>query len=132
MTELRQEHGMAIRRVELGALAEKVSIAIDNLGLTDGEVGSIVDASGRSVTRWAAGEVVPRRLNKQRLLEFAYVAEALTAVLPRDHANVWLLTPHRRLDHEKPADLIQQGRYREVLNLIEATAAGSLLEQWDR
>jgi uncharacterized protein (DUF2384 family) len=111
-------------RVASGALAEKVSVAIDSLGLTDEEVGSIVDASGRSVARWTAGEVVPQRLNKERLLELAYVADALAEVLPREHANVWLFTPHRRLDHEKPADLIRQGRYREVLNLIEAMADG--------
>lgn len=113
-----------MRRVGTGALAEKVSVAIDNLGLTDDEVGSIVEASGRSVARWAAGEVVPQRLNKQRLLELAYIADALAEVLPRDHANAWLFTPHRHLDHKKPADLIQQGRYREVLNLIEAMADG--------
>ena len=106
------------------ALAEKLSVAIDHLGLSDDEVGSIVDASGRSVARWTAGEVVPQRLNKERLLELAYVADALTEVLPRDHANLWMFTPHQRLDHEKPADLIKQGRYREVLNLIEAMADG--------
>jgi uncharacterized protein (DUF2384 family) len=104
--------GVTMGRVGAGALAEKVAAARDNLRLTDDEVGSMVDASGRSVARWAAGEVVPQRLNKQRLLELAYVADALAEVVPRDHANVWLFTPHRRLDHEKPADLIQQGRYR--------------------
>lgn len=111
-------------RVGAGALAEKVSGAMDSLGLSDDEVGAIVDASGRSVARWAAGEVVPQRLNKERLLELAYVADALSEVLPRDHANAWLFSPHRRLDHQKPADLIKQGRYREVLNLIEAMADG--------
>lgn len=111
-------------RVDAGALAEKVTSAMNDLGLTSDEVGSMVDATGRSVARWAAGEVVPQRLNKERLLELAYVADALAEVLPRDQANMWLFTPHRRLDHEKPADLIQQGRYREVLNLIEAMADG--------
>lgn len=112
------------RRVGTGALAEKVATAIDSLGLSDEEVGVIVDASGRSVSRWVSGEVVPQRLNKDRLLELAYVADALAEVLPRDHANTWLFSPHRRLEHEKPADLIRQGRYREVLNLIEAMADG--------
>lgn len=111
-------------RVGSGALAEKVSMAMESLGLSDDEVGSMVEASGRSVARWAAGEVVPQRLNKERLLELAYVADGLAEVLPRDHANTWLFTPQRRLDHEKPADLIRQGRYREVLNLIEAMADG--------
>ncbi len=67
---------------------------------------------------------MPQRLNKERLLELAYVADALGEVLPRDHANLWLFTPHRGLDLEKPADLIAQGRYKEVLDLIEAMADG--------
>lgn len=111
-------------RVGASALAEKVSGAMDTLGLTDDEVGLIVDASGRSVARWAAGEVVPQRLNKERLLELAYVANELSQVLPRDHANMWLFTPHRALNHEKPATLIHEGRYKEVLDLIEAMADG--------
>lgn len=111
-------------RVAMGALAEKVSGAMDTLGLSDDEVGSIVDASGRSVARWAAGEVVPQRLNKERLLELVYVADVLSEVLPRDHANTWLFTPQRALHHEKPATLIQEGRYKEVLALIEAMADG--------
>jgi hypothetical protein len=71
------------------ALAARVSNAIERLGLTHEEVGSIVDASARSVARWTTGQVVPQRLNKQRLIELAYVADAVTEVLPRDQANVW-------------------------------------------
>jgi uncharacterized protein (DUF2384 family) len=67
---------------------------------------------------------VPQRLNMVRLPELAYVADALAEVLPREQANVWLCTPHRRLEHENPADLIEHGRYRDVLHLIEAMAEG--------
>ena len=59
------------------ALASTVSSAIERLGLTYEEVGGIVDASARSVARWTSGQVVPQRLNKQRLIELAYVADAL-------------------------------------------------------
>jgi uncharacterized protein (DUF2384 family) len=107
-----------------GALATKVSAAISGLGLTNEEVGDIVDASPRSVSRWVAGEVVPQRLNKERLLELAYVAEAVTEVLPADHANVWMFSPNRQLGHRKPGDLIRDGQFQEVLALIDAMAEG--------
>lgn len=107
-----------------GALAHKVSNIIEHLGLTHAEVGSIVDASARSIARWSAGEVVPQRLNKQRLLELAYVAQAVSEVLPSDRANVWIFTPNRLLEHQSPADRIHDGGYRDVLNLIEALAEG--------
>ncbi len=105
-------------------LATKVSTIIENLGLTQEEVGQIVDASARSIARWSAGEVVPQRLNKQRLLELAYVADAVTEIMPRENANLWMLSPNRLLDHDTPADRVRAGRYKDVLDLIEALAEG--------
>lgn len=107
-----------------GALAAKVSTIIDGLGLSQAEVGHIVDASARSIARWSSGEVVPQRLNKQRLLELAYVAEAVTEIMPRELANVWMMSPNRLLDHSSPAARIHEGRYKDVLGLIEALAEG--------
>lgn len=106
------------------ALATKVHDIIDNLGLTQDEVGQIVDASARSIARWTQGAVVPQRLNKQRLLELAYVAQAVTEVIPRDQANLWMFSPNRLLEHDSPADRIHAGQYRDVLDLIEALAEG--------
>ncbi|MCK2028076.1 helix-turn-helix domain-containing protein [Microbacterium sp. SSW1-47] len=105
-------------------LASKVSSIIDNLGLSQEEVGDIIDASPRTISRWITGTVAPQRLNKQRLIELAYVAEAVTEVLPRDQANVWMLSPNRLLDHESPADRVHAGRYKDVLDLIEGLAEG--------
>ncbi|WP_454113684.1 hypothetical protein [Microbacterium maritypicum] len=105
-------------------LATRVSSIIDHLGLTQEEVGTIVDASARSIARWSTGDVTPQRLNKQRLLELAYVADAVSEILPRDHANVWMLSPNRLLNHESPADRIHSGKYKDVLDLIEGIAEG--------
>ena len=107
-----------------GALAHKVTEVISSLGLTQEEIGQIVDASPRSVSRWSSGEVVPQKLNKQRLVELAYVAELVTTILPQDKANLWMFTPNRLLDHDTPAQRIHNGGYRDVLDLIEAIADG--------
>lgn len=107
-----------------GALAHKVTELIATLQLTQGEVGQIVDASGRSVARWANGEVVPQRLNKQRLIELAYVADAVADVIPADQINLWMFTPNRMLDHDTPATRVHDGDYKSVLDLIEAIADG--------
>ena len=110
-----------------GALASKISLAINGLGLTNEEVGDIVDASARSVARWVAGDVVPRRLHKERLLELVYVAEAVYEVLPADHARIWILSPNRLIRHRKPADLIRDGQFKDVLGLIGAMADGVIV-----
>lgn len=106
------------------AVARKVSDIVGLLGLTQEEVGSIVDVSARSIARWNAGTVVPQRLNKQRLLELAYVAQAVAEVIPSDQAGTWLFTPNRLLGHDSPADRIHSGQYRDVLNLVDALAEG--------
>ncbi len=107
-----------------GALAVKVSDLIATLGLTQDEVAQIVDASPRSVARWSSGDVVPQRLSKRRLIELAYVADAVTEILPQDQANLWIFTPSRLLDHETPAERIHNGHYKDVLGVIEAMADG--------
>lgn len=108
----------------VGVLAHKVKGTIDNLGLSNEELGGILDASARSVARWSVGDVVPQRLNKQRLLDLSYVADALAEVLPRGHANLWMFSPNAMLDHERPADLVRDGQYKRVLDAIEAMADG--------
>src|ERR1700756_1215533 len=110
--------------MSVSALATTVSGAIERLGLTYEEVGEIVDASPRSVGRWTAGKVVPQKLNKQRLLELAYVADALAEVLPRNQANMWMFAPNRLLKPRNPADLVREGEYQRVLALIDAMAEG--------
>lgn len=107
-----------------GALAGQVTERIAALGLTQDEIGVIADASGRSVSRWLRGEVVPQKLNKQRLIELAYVADLVTEVLPADRVNLWMLTPNRLLEHDSPAERIRAGGYRDVLGVIEAIADG--------
>lgn len=107
-----------------GALAHKVTELISTLHLTQDEIGTIIDASPRSVARWSSGDVVPQRLNKQRLIELAYVAEAVAQVMPPEMANLWMFTPNRLLAHDTPADRIRAGDYKSVLDVIEAIADG--------
>src|ERR1700752_630457 len=110
--------------MSVSALATTVSGAIERLGLTYEEVGEIVDASPRSVARWTAGKGVPQKLNKQRLLELAYVADALAEGLPRDQANMWMFAQKGLLQHRTPAELVREGDYQRVLALIDAMAEG--------
>ncbi len=125
MTEDRQKEDIMVMTTKgVGVFAYKVKGTIDSLGLTNEELGDILDASARSVARWTAGDVVPQKLNKQRLLDLSYVAEALAEVLPRDHANLWLFSPNKMLDHRRPADLVHDGEYMKVLDAIEAMADG--------
>ncbi|MDQ6949815.1 MAG: MbcA/ParS/Xre antitoxin family protein [Actinomycetota bacterium] len=106
------------------ALATKVSELTSTLNLSQEEMGLIVGATSRSVARWVSGEAMPQRLSKQRIIELAYVAEALGEVIKGEDANLWMFSPNKMLNHDTPAERIQSGDYRSVLAVIEALADG--------
>ena len=106
------------------AVANRLSVIADATRLTHDEIGRIVDASNRSVSRWVNGEAEPQRLSRQRLLELAYVAEELRQVLRAEDANLWIMSPNRLLHGDSPADRIHSGDFRSIVGLIEALADG--------
>jgi hypothetical protein len=110
----------------VSGIAVKVRTLSERARLSQEDVGHIVGASGRTVARWAAGETTPHRSAKERLLELSYVADQLVEVLglSPDDANLWIFTPNRYLDGDKPADRITHGDYRSVLALLDALADG--------
>ncbi len=109
----------------MSAIAVKVRDLNTRAHLTQDDVGRIVGTSGRTVARWLTG-ATPHRTARERLLELSYVAEQLIEVLglsPED-ANLWIFSPNRYLNGDKPADRITEGDYRKVLDLIDALADG--------
>jgi len=106
------------------AVAQKINTISGSTRLSYDEIGEIVNASGRSVSRWSAGTAEPQKLSRQRLLELAYVAEELKSVLKAEDANLWVLSPNRLLDGDTPAQRINTGDFKSVVGLIEALADG--------
>ena len=88
------------------------------------DVARIVDASPRSVARWATTDTEPRRASRERLLELFAVMERLQAVVRPAAAHDWLYTPNPTLENEKPADLLRRGEYRRMLAIIDALGEG--------
>jgi len=103
---------------------ERIERIKEGAHLTQEDVGKIVGASPRTVARWAAGENMPRGASRQRLLELAAIAQQIANVMKPDAAGAWLYEPNPLLKNQKPADLVAQGRYQEVLDLVDALADG--------
>lgn len=108
----------------MAMLAERLEEAFDKTRLEPGEVGRVVGASGRTVTRWLKDEAQPRSEARERLLELLAVIDRLAGTLRPEVAHDWLFTPNPSLDHQKPADLLKERRYREVLGAIDALGEG--------
>lgn len=88
------------------------------------EVASVLGTNPRTVSRWLRAETAPSRETRERVLEFVAVLDRLGTVLRRDVAHDWLFTPNALLRNEKPATLLREGQYRDVLGAIDAMAEG--------
>lgn len=109
---------------EMTVLVAKLHQIAHTLALSQEEVASIVGSTARSVSRWGSDDALPQRHSRQRLIELAYVADAVGEVMQPQDANLWLMSPNKLLGHDSPADKIRSGDYRSVLALIEALADG--------
>lgn len=84
----------------------------------------MLGATSRSVARWQAAEVSPRRASEERLLELKAVLDLARRVLRPESARLWLRSPNPERSYEKPLDLISRGDYRLVIGALLATAEG--------
>lgn len=108
----------------VNAIAERVHEITDRLHLSREELGQIVGADARTVARWSAGETSPHRNTRDRLLELHYVAKEASEILHPEDVNLWMFEPNRMLKGDRPADRVAEGRYRDVLALLEAMGEG--------
>lgn len=88
------------------------------------DVARVSDTNPRSVTRWRADAAVPRRQAEERLLELRAVVDLARRIMRDEGARQWLRSPNPDLGYEKPLDLVAQGRYQRVIDLLLALAEG--------
>lgn len=94
-------------------------------GLVDAQdVAQVAGTTARSVLRWQSAESEPRRDAEDRMLELAAVLDLAATVMPRASARLWLRTPVPDLDWRKPLDVIAAGKFREVIDSLDALAEG--------
>lgn len=107
------------------AVAAQIERIREQAGVRSREVAQLLDTTPETVSRWNAGRVEPRRDHFGRLLELAYLAGELAEFYRPDEARIWLFSPHRLLDGERPADRIQRGCMSDVLALVAQLRDGA-------
>lgn len=88
------------------------------------DLARVSETNPRSVSRWRSQETTPRRGSEERLLELRAVVDLARTVMSDDAARFWLRSPNRDLGYEKPLDLIAEGAYQRVVDLLLALAEG--------
>ena len=105
-------------------LADRLGRVATDVHLDQVDLARILGASPRTVSRWLQAETAPRRDTRERILELVAVLDALSRTVHGQSAYDWLYSPIPALEHRKPAELLAEGRYREVLGAIDALAEG--------
>ena len=96
-------------------------------GLKGRDIANILDVSPPTVTRWRNGESDPT-IDKQTVMaELRWVAVRLGDFYAPDEVRLWLQSPHPQLDGARPYELINEGRTRDVLEVIERLDSGVYL-----
>lgn len=99
-------------------------VADTRRGLTASEIGGVTGVSERSVQNWAAGKAKPEGASRDRLLELKYVIEGLADVFEDEGIEIWLHSRQRRFEGRTPLELLQEGRFDDVLEEIDHLAGG--------
>lgn len=102
----------------------RLSAVMERTGLDTADVARILDRPPRSVLRWLKEDVDPRWESRERLLEVTFVLERLSQVVEPKAASDWLFMPNQELNYQKPVELLREGRFRDVLALIDALGEG--------
>jgi uncharacterized protein (DUF2384 family) len=105
-------------------LMDRFGEALERSDLDQSQAARVLGASSRTVSRWLQHEVSPRPESRERLLEFLAVLEQLSKTLQPQAAHDWLFTPNPLLSYHKPADLLREGRYRDLLGAIDQLGEG--------
>lgn len=92
--------------------------------LSIAEIGQITGVGDRAVQKWAQGASRPEGQSRERLLELKYVIEQLSDVYKDEGIEIWLHARQRAFDGRPPIELLREGKFEDVLLVIERLAGG--------
>lgn len=107
------------------AVAERLDRIKSHGGIRGRELAQLLDTTPETISRWNTGRVGPQPDRLQRLLTLEWMLEELSELYTPDQARLWLFSPNRMLQGERPADLIQRGETKQVLTVIDAMREGA-------
>lgn len=110
-------------------MASAVATRLDTVqrkgGITAREVAQLLNTTPETVSRWRAGKTQPQPERRDYLLRLEWLISELSDLYSPDEARLWLFSPHKLLDAQRPADRIQQGKIEDVLTVIAQLKDGA-------
>ena len=106
------------------AVARKLEIIRTKGAMKNTDVANLLGLRPETVSRWNQGRAFPHPDTEKTLLELEYIIDQLSDFYEPQEARLWLFSPQKLLNGQTPAELIQQGRAREVLTLVNQLRDG--------
>ena len=106
-----------------GTVVQKLKLLRIRAALRSADIAHMLGTTPATVSRWSCGQAHPRPENEKLLGDLEHIVEGLSGFYPDPKtARAWLCSPHKYFDGLCPADLIREGRVREVQEAIPALA----------
>lgn len=106
------------------AIARKLDSIQEKSAMRSVDVANLLGARPETVSRWNQGKAFPRPDAQKNLLALEYIVDELSDIYEPKDARLWLFSRQKLLGGSSPADLIQDGKAEEVIDVIERLKAG--------
>jgi putative toxin-antitoxin system antitoxin component (TIGR02293 family) len=110
-----------------GPLADRLSAIHKYARVNAREVARLLNTTPETISRWKTGRTEPQPDRRDQLLRLEWLVSELSELYSPHEAHLWLYSPHKRLEGQRPADLIQSGKTEEVLQIIAQLKDGAFV-----
>ncbi len=109
------------------AIARKIKSIEDKGGMRSIDIANIIGSRPETVSRWNKGKAFPRHEAEKLLLELEYIVEQLSDIYEPSEARLWLFSPQKLFNGQRPVDLIQNRKTEEIMGALDQLRDGVYL-----
>ena len=108
----------------MNAIARRLDAIQTKGAMRSADVAKVLSVRPETVSRWNKGKALPHAGTEKQLLELEFVIDKLADIYEPHDARLWLFSRQRLMADRVPAELIQQGRVDDVLNVVNQLLDG--------
>jgi len=106
------------------AIARKIESIEKKGAMKSIDIANVIGSRPETVSRWNKGKAFPQPDKELLLLDLEYIVDQLSDLYEPKEARMWLYSRQKLLHGERPVDLIQAGKAKDVINVLDQLNAG--------
>ena len=108
-------------------LADRLESIETQGGIRGRDIAVLLRTTPETVSRWKNGHVEPQPTHRDNLLRLEWLISELSELYQPENAKLWLYSPNKLLNGDRPADRIQNGQIEDVLTVIAQLKDGAFV-----